>query len=142
MRTAFALLAAAFAALAPAARAEIAVVVHPDSPLRELSRQEVSDLYLGRLRRVAGSPPVLVLDQPRDSEIRRRFFLHLNGMALARVNAYWARLQFSGDALPPATVVDDRNVIAIVRRHPEAIGYVDAAAADDTVRVVLRLDER
>jgi ABC-type phosphate transport system substrate-binding protein len=127
-------------ALCLPARADIAVVVHPGSPLRQLSAQEVSDLYLGRIRAI-GSQRLQVLDHPRDSGLRGRFFSLLNGMDLGRVNAYWARLQFSGDTQPPVPVPDSRAVIELVRRDPLAIGYVEAGAVTGTVRPVLILKE-
>lgn len=135
------LVAASIVATAAVARAEIVVVVHPDSPVQALSPRDVSDLYLGRTRSLGSTRRALVLDHQRDSELRREFFNRVNGMDLGRVNAYWARLQFSGDALPPAAMRDDRSVLDIVRRQRDAIGYVEAAHADDSVRVVLRLKD-
>lgn len=133
----------ALGGLFPLARAEeIVVIVHPGSPLRELTREQLSDLYLGRLRAIGSSERLLVLDQPRDSALRARFFRHLNGMELRRVNAYWARLQFSGDATPPVPLPDSRSVVDQVRRNPLAIGYVEAEAVTDQVRTVLNLGRR
>lgn len=123
--------------LAFPARADIIVIVHPDSPLKSLSRREVSDLYLGRPNGNGTRP--LVLDQPRDSELRERFYSLLNGMNLSRVNAYWARLQFSGDTQPPAQLPDSRNIVNIVSRNRLAIGYIDSTAISDGVHPLLSL---
>jgi ABC-type phosphate transport system substrate-binding protein len=141
LRFALRLLVAASLAAAAAARAEIVVVVHPDNPVQALSPRDVSDLYLGRTRALGSTRRALVLDHPRDSDRRRDFFNRVNGMDISRVNAYWARLQFSGDALPPAAMRDDRSVLDIVRRQRDAIGYVEAAHADESVRIVLRLKD-
>jgi ABC-type phosphate transport system substrate-binding protein len=129
-------------ALAPGlTRADIAVVVHPDCPVQSLSQKEVSDLYLGRSRAVAGGEKLWVLDQMGDSPLRERFYLQLNGMDLRRVNAYWARLQFSGDTQPPKPLADSRQVINTVAGNRLSIGYIDATQVTDRVRVVLRLPE-
>jgi ABC-type phosphate transport system substrate-binding protein len=128
-------------ALALPARADIVVVVHPHSPLKQLTAVEVSDLYLGRIRSLRDGQRLAVLDQPRDSGLRGRFFSLLNGMDLHRLNAYWARLQFSGDTQPPAQLPDSQSVIERVRRDPLAIGYVDATAVTGAVRPVLTLKE-
>lgn len=133
----------ATALLVPAcpAHADISVVVHRDSEVRQMSATEVSDLYLGRGRQTGTMPRFLILERPRDSEIRRRFFGRLNGMDLDRVNAIWARLQFSGEALPPTPLQDDRRVLRALRAYPEAIGYVDSTEIDGSVREVLRIKE-
>lgn len=127
--------------LARAAWADIVVIVHQDSPLLHLSTQEISDLYLGRQRSARTGERLLILDQPRDSELRSRFFGRLNGMSLRSVNAYWARLQFSGDSQPPLPLPDSSAIVATVRNNRLAIGYVDAADTASDVRPLLTLRE-
>lgn len=129
--------------IAPVAMsAEIAVVVNRDSPVQTLNQRQVSDLFLGRARALASGEGVVLFEQPSQSPLREEFYRMLNGMGLKQLNAYWARLQFSGEVLPPASLPDSRAVLDAVRRQRNAIGYVDAALADGTVRVVLRLKER
>ena len=122
-------------------QADIVVVVRHDSPLPQLNAQQVSDLYLGRLRSLDGGETLWLLDQPVASSLRQRFFQRLNGMDLKRVNAYWARLQFSGDTLPPTPLADSRAVIATVSRHRLAVGYVESAPLPDGVRAIFLLSE-
>lgn len=119
----------------PAGRAEVVVIVHPDNPQRAMTVREVSDIYLGRGRGLSA------YDLPADSAVREIFFRSLNGMSIRQLNAYWARLRFSGEVLPPATLADSRMVVEAVSRNPNAIGYVDAAALSASVKVVLRLKE-
>ena len=126
------------------AQADIAVVVHPANPVRALTPRQVSDLYLGRVRNFSlGNEPSLVAvtiyEQPTDSELRESFFRVLNGMPVKQLNAYWARLRFSGEVLPPVTLASSRDVIGRVGKDLSAIGYVDAAVLDGSVKVVLLL---
>ncbi len=125
--------------LAGPAQAEIVVVVHPDSPIQSLSAKDIADLYLGRSRTLGSREHAVVLDHPRDSKLRSDFFSLLNGMDLRRVNAYWARLQFSGDTQPPVSLPDNQTIINTVRLNRQAIGYVDASALTPEVKPVLRL---
>ena len=46
---------------------------------------------------------------------------------------------FTGKAQPPKEVSDDAAVIAKVSSDPEAIGYVDSGAVNDSVKVVLKI---
>ena len=123
------------------AHADIAVVVPTSSPIKSLSQKDISDIYLGRLRSLQGVGILQVLDHPQNSLMRERFFMALNGMDLRRVNAYWARLQFSGDTQPPMTVADNNHLLKAVSRNVESIGYVDAANVTDAVRTVYRIKE-
>lgn len=131
-------LAALLAGLTAPAVAQIVVIVHPDSNLRELSVQQVSDLYLGRLRTIDGAP-VQVLDLADANAARMRFFKALNGMDLPRVNAYWAHLQFSGNVLAPPQVASQEALREAVSHNRRAIGYIEASQVTPQVRVVLAL---
>ena len=126
--------------LALPARAEIVVIVHPDSPLLKLTARDVSDLYLGRIRTVNGERP-LVLDVTTDSPLRERFFKSLVGIDLIRLNAYWARLQFSGDTQPPPQLASGQAIVDAVSRNRLAIGYVNADQLKASVRPLLQLKE-
>ena len=128
--------------MAPAsARADIAVIVNTANPVVHLNSQQVADLYLGRTRNYPNNEIALIFDLMRDNPVRARFFQSLNGMPLQQVNAYWSRLMFSGQVIPPQQVPDDHTVLEIVRRNTGAIGYVKAQTADSTVRTVLLLKE-
>jgi len=133
------LLAALFCLLAMPAQADVVVVTHRDSPLRALSPAQVSDLYLGRIRSLPDGQAVIVIERERDSGLRARFFRLLNGMSLKQINAYWARLQFSGQVLPPPRFPDAGALIKTIQSSPAAIGYLDPAEVDDSVRVLLHL---
>lgn len=124
-----------------AVRAEIVVICHLDNPVKALSARQVSDIFLGRSRTFPGGAGALILEHRRDARMREEFFRALNGMTLKQLNAYWARLQFSGEVQPPQSLDDSAAVLEAVRKDAAAIGYVDAAAVDNSVRVVLRLKE-
>ncbi len=144
IRLSFLWLCLAVAGLASAQAAEIAVIVNPNNPVSAMSEREVSDLYLGRSRSfVLDEQKILaaVYEQPQDSALRESFFRALNGMNLKQLNAYWARLRFSGEVLPPMVLPDSRLVLDAVSRNRGGIGYIDAALVDTSVKVVLRVRE-
>lgn len=122
-----------------AAAAELSVVVHPQNTHETMDKSQVSDLYLGRVHAFPDGSQARVIDQPRDSETRREFFEKVNGMSLNQVNAYWARMTFTGRVLPPETAVDSQAVQGIVANTPEAIGYVPDADRHPPVKETLHL---
>jgi len=132
------------AVLSPVGAVEIVVIVNPNNPVSVMTAREVSDLYLGRSRTFAQDDqkiPAAVYEHPQDSALRARFFRLLNGMSLKQLNAYWARLRFSGEVQPPMTLSDGRVVLDAVSRTRDGIGYIDADLVDASVKVVLRLKE-
>lgn len=124
-----------------AARADVYVVVHAANPVRSLSHKELVDLYMGRSRVFPHGDLALPFDLARDSALRERFYRGLTGMSLAQVNSYWSRLMFTGQTLPPAALQTEAEVMAIVKRNSNAIGYLGTEPADRGLRVVLVLRE-
>lgn len=61
-------------------------------------------------------------------------------MSLPQVNAYWARLNFTGRVLPPQVRESDEEVLAVVRSQRNAVGYLATAPDDRSVRVLMRLE--
>lgn len=126
--------------MAATAGAEIVVVVNHANPADSLSRREVVDLYMGRTQFFADGSLVLRLDQAPQSKERQEFYRGLVNKSVAEVNAYWAKLLFSGRASPPQVVEGNKAVLAAVRDNKNAIGYIDSAFVNDSVKVVARVD--
>lgn len=126
--------------------ADVAVIVHPDSPIQSMTTRQVSDFYLGRERSFdlgdqANTVLAAVYEQPMDSIVRETFFRTLNGMRISQVNAYWARLRFSGEMLPPSSLKDMHAAMDVVAHNKNAIAYVDSKMVNRSVKVVLLLKE-
>ncbi len=119
----------------------VAVVVNPRNPIIKLTKREVSDMFLGRRHTFPDGNPVVVLERNPGSQLREKFFNLLNGMNLKLLNAYWARLQFSGRVQPPVSISNDHRLLEIILQNEAAIGYMSASSVDDSVRVVLNLDK-
>lgn len=141
-RTTRLLVTAAVLALAPLrAHADIFVIVSADSPVRSITMAEAHDLSMGGSRHHPSGDFAMPFDQARNSPTRAVFYRLLTGLDMAQVNAHWARLMFSGQAMPPQPLPSEAAVIDVVRRHPGAIGYLERDLVDKALRVVLVLKE-
>jgi hypothetical protein len=129
------------ATLAWPARADLYVVVHESNPVRTLTRKQVLDLYMGHSRSFANGDYALAFDLPRDHALRTSFYAALAGMTPAQLNTYWSRLMFSGKTMPPQPLPSETTMLDVVKRNPDAIGYLGQEPGDPGVRVVLVLKE-
>jgi len=119
-----------------AAAEELVLIVHRDSGISTLTREQASHLFLGRVKMLpSGGRANVVEVEP----LRASFYRRLLGREIAEINAYWARLQFSGRTQPPLRVSDSAAAVARVAEDPQAIAFVDAVPEDPRARVVLRL---
>ncbi|MDX1695779.1 MAG: hypothetical protein R3208_18590 [Ketobacteraceae bacterium] len=126
--------------LAPHGQAAIVVIVNPDNPTDNFSQRELVDLYMGRNLYFPDGNLAVRLDQAPTSEVREAFYRALVDKSVAEVNAYWARLLFTGRASPPQVLDSSDKVINAVLKNRNAIGYIEEEALVDSVKVVGRVD--
>lgn len=127
--------------MAAPARADMVVIVSADSGVRPLSRQEVVNIFMGRQRRLPNGELAVPLDIDGVSPERRYFYGHLLGKTLAEVNAYWARLVFTGKTTAPEEVASQSEVLVRVADDPDAIGYVERQNMNDRVKAVYEIKD-
>ena len=111
---------------------DIVVVMAPGAPA--LSKEQVADVYVGRNR------DLKPLDLPNSAPAREEFYKKATSRDLAQIKAIWARLQFTGQGQPPQALPDDAAIKKAVAADPKAVGYIDKANVDSTVKVVLELN--
>jgi len=138
MKTLHALLAVLLLAATawPAVAADWVVVANPKAGITRLTQDEVTNIYLGRYRRLASGLTAEPIDQPADSALRGRFYRQLVDKNLAEINAYWSRLVFSGKTRPPRVASSSEEALQRVLLHPDALAYVDRGTVDARVIVV------
>ena len=103
----------------------IAVIVHPDNPVSDLSIDQIAKLYTGEItnwKDVGGNDAEVVLIGREAGSGTRDGFETITGTAEAC--KYRQELTSTGD------------VIATVASNPDAIGYASLAALKDTVKAL------
>lgn len=125
--------------------ADIVVIVNAQNSLAALSRSQVIDIYMGRLSSFPDGGIALPFDLSPDSPVRKSYYQSLVGKSIAQVNAYWARLLFTGRASPPRPLSSASEVLEAVAKNKDAIGYVDeetVVAGKHNIKIVYRLEGR
>ena len=122
----------------PAAGQDLVVIVNPAAHVAHLTRSQVIDIFMGRLRQLPTGAPALPIDLSGGAA-RAQFYGQLVHWSLAQVGSYWARLVFSGQASPPFRVQSAHAAVQLVADNPNAIAYVPRTAISPRVRIVLDL---
>jgi ABC-type phosphate transport system substrate-binding protein len=124
-------------AMAPLAAGEPVVIVNLQSGVERLSHDDVTNLFMGRQKRLPSGLVALPVEQAQPASTRARFYQLLVKKDLPDINAYWARLFFSGQAQPPRQVGSAAEVLELVAGNKGAIGVIDGSQVDRRVRVVM-----
>jgi hypothetical protein len=111
------------------------VIVHPQNPAAEIGREELSRLFLKRALRWPDGEAAEPVEPPDDA-VRTRFAEQVHGKRLASVRAFWNQQIFSGRDVPPLERSTDAEVVAWVKAHRGAVGYVTAGADVVGVKVL------
>src|SRR4051812_47469993 len=117
------------AATAPA-YAELVIVVNPQNPATRMFPSQAAQFFLG------GSVQFVPVEQPENSPIRAEFYKKVLEKEPAQVQAIWSKIVFTGKGKPPKEAKSSAEVKKIVSESPNAIGYIEKSAVDDSVKVV------
>jgi len=121
------------------AEPDITVIANGNNELGSLTRKQIADIYMGRITSLPNGSIPLPLDYQGDSEVRTRFYKSITGKNMAQINAYWARLSFTGQGNPPRRLSDKATILQVVKKNQGALGYVDTISPDTNVTSVMTL---
>lgn len=111
------------------------VVTGAGNALTALNRNQVRDLFLGKVVSLPDGNSSAPIDQP-DSNLREEFYMKVANMTAAQAKAHWAKLYFTGRGVPPQQCKNAADVKKMLNSMPGAIGYLDRASLDSSVKVL------
>lgn len=135
LRTSVAVLGLFFATVAMAADV---VVIANKSNDNSVDKAFIVKAFTGEAKNWPDGDTLHLLDQSEGSPSRAAFNSGILGKSDSAVKAMWAQKIFSGKALPPKVVNSDDDVKKAVAANKNAIGYISAAAIDNTVKVIMK----
>jgi ABC-type phosphate transport system substrate-binding protein len=122
--------------LSAVAMADVVPVVAATSPVTSLSEDQLTDIFLGRVRRYPNGLPAVPIDLAEGSRARDEFYAKFFGKTPAQIKAFWAKLIFTGRGQPPREVPDGSALKKLIVKNPNAIGYIERDLVDGSVRVL------
>lgn len=119
------------------AEESLVVVVSQQSPIQQLSREDLSALYLGNLMTHETTHNLRALDLT-DGETRDNFYTYLLGRSRNQMRAYWSRMVFTGKGKPPRAL-DEAAIIEALQSDPSLIAYLPSGQLPASLRPLLNL---
>jgi ABC-type phosphate transport system substrate-binding protein len=119
-----------------AVMSDVVAVVGAKSATTTLNKAQVADIFLGRASRFPDGALAVPIDQAEGSSTRDEFYAKVTGKSAAQMKAHWSKIIFTGRGQPPKTVSNSIDLKKFLVENPAAIGYIEAALVDATLRVV------
>ena len=120
-------------------KADVVAVVSAKSPITALGASLVEDIFFGKAKLFPNGMQAEPIDQAEDSAARNEFYEKLAGKSPAQVKAYWSKIIFTGRGQPPPSVSSIIEMKNRISKNPAAIGYINSADIDASVKIVLVL---
>ncbi|CAA0081122.1 Uncharacterised protein [BD1-7 clade bacterium] len=123
----------------PSAYANVVVVTHPDNK-NMVDLVEIRRMFLGKTKTWDDGSKVQPADLDAGQPGRDTFLKQVVRKSESSLNSYWARMLFSSKGKPPRQFVSPMAMQEWLIKTPGAIGYVDQADLNPSVKVLLVLE--
>jgi ABC-type phosphate transport system substrate-binding protein len=127
---------------APAASAEVAIIVNKSVPMQTIDSRTLFDLYSGDVKRWSNGQAVVLLDLEPRGDVKTTFYDYL-GKSSSRMKSIWMKNMLAGEGSPPEAVPSEAELVKRVAATPGAIGYVSrptVTGADDGIVTLIVID--
>ncbi|MEO6079141.1 MAG: phosphate ABC transporter substrate-binding protein [Steroidobacteraceae bacterium] len=116
--------------------AEVVAVVSSKNQVKTLSKTQVADIFLGKVRRFPDGTAALPIDQAEGSSARDEFYTKVAAKTAAQMKAHWSKIIFTGRGRPPLWGANIAELKKRIAENPSAIGYIDRAQLDASIREI------
>lgn len=119
-------------------RADVAVVVGAESPLSSVSADIAKDVFLKKVDNIEGHK-VIPIDLPKENPAYESFYQKIANKTSDQLLAYWSRLIFTGKSAPPQVASSPEELVFLLSRNPDLIGYIPEEQVSAELKVVLKV---
>jgi ABC-type phosphate transport system substrate-binding protein len=126
-----------FVPVAATAEDDLTVVVNKSNAVENLTKAQLCKIVLGEQAAWPGAKKVMVVLRAPGQPDRKGVLRSVCGMGEDDFTTHQMQASFNGDAgSPPKVVASDEAARDMVAAQPGAIGFLQAADVNDTVRAV------
>jgi ABC-type phosphate transport system substrate-binding protein len=117
----------------------IVVIAHKDVKVAALSRDELRLIFQTKKNTWPDGSPVRPFNLPDTSLVRRVIDAAVLGLDSDRIARYWIDRKIRGGERAPQIAPSSGVMVKVVSKTAGAIGYVEATAADASVKVIAKI---
>jgi ABC-type phosphate transport system substrate-binding protein len=114
---------------------DMSVIVHPENT-STFSDSVIKKIFLGKQTKFTNGQIALPMNAAETLPTYDAFNDKIIGKSRTQINAYWARLVFTGKGDLPKILTSDSDIVSTVSANQGAISYVDSSSVTDKVKVI------
>lgn len=112
------------------------LIVHPDIPNFELSRNNIRSIFAMRTQQWPDGNPIHLFVIDDNNSLHTSFCKHVLGMFPYQLRGIWDRQIFSGTGIAPTSVSSVQEMREQVSNTPGAIGYIESDQLNSSVKPI------
>lgn len=118
----------------PVCALEVALVVHPEVQVGQLSPEYVRLIFLGKKSTWEDGSKIVPVIQG-ESPLTAEFIEEVLDLTPKQYYLYWRKALFTGQGIPPVEVANDEQMKQVILQTPGSIGFlsVEALGVEDHV---------
>lgn len=113
---------------------ELAVIVNPANPMKEISKTQLVAIYMGKMTNFEGSGAIRPVDYTDSSGLKKDFYERFLDKDIEKTKRYWVKIIFSGSGSPPKALDKPSQVLGFVAENDGGIGYIPKEMVDGSVK--------
>jgi ABC-type phosphate transport system substrate-binding protein len=114
--------------------ADVVLIANEDIPVHELSRNEVKNIFLSKVKSIDNITVRLVM--MRKNELTDQFLKDAVGKTFTQFSNYYKKMIFTGRGRPPKRAASEADMLIYVSSTSGAIGYLSRDLVTDSVRII------
>jgi ABC-type phosphate transport system substrate-binding protein len=120
-------------------RGTLVVIANKSVNATKISRDELRPIFQTKKDTWPDGSPARPFNLPEANTARRSFDVAVLGLDADRVARYWIDRKIRGGERPPQTIPSSALMLKVVSKTAGAVGYVEAADVDASVKVIARV---
>jgi len=127
------LVAAAFIFTGTALAADYVLVVNKGNVVSTMNPKDAKNVFLGKKSSWDNGERIVLYSQ-QDANLTESFTEGVVKKSPQQFSVFWKKALFTGTGKPPVEVADETQMKQAIASDPKGIGYISAAALDDSVK--------
>lgn len=115
---------------------EATVIVHKSNPLSSITKDELSNIFLGKRVLWESGGRIVTAMLSTDNDQIRTFLKRICNKSVMRFNAHWMKFIFSGSGIRPQEFSSSMNASYFVGINKTSIAIVDVPIKSNNVKIL------
>jgi ABC-type phosphate transport system substrate-binding protein len=114
------------------------VIVSKDSNIKNISKKELSKIFLSKTKRLPNGEKSIVLEHTSKTN-QSEFYKLVCNKNEKQLKKYWTKMIFTGRGQPPKKIKSLEKLIELVQNNKYAISYIPSKYMNSNLKIIMEI---